>query len=349
MSSYKKYEGGFLYTRSGVMTRYSTAYGVQLAYLLNCLHLLDRDKIINFLKSEQDSTTGLFYDSCCKNRNESYSIEYNLLSLTFFSLISLDMLEEKPVFELAFLEEFKNINLLNKWLLEREKEDFWYASNLIMFVLYFFAYDQKYRNNNNNKYVTSILDYLDEKQDSQTGYWITKKTSDLEHALYGAAHIYFFYNYFNREINFKERIIDNTIKFQNQYGLFGDKYGGACEDYNGIEVLTSLSKKTNYKRDLVTQTLKNSYKAIAKNRNRDGGFSYYIDNRDFLRRLKKKYFTKRSVFYEESCNTMKSDPFYQSDMWSTYFRSLALAKIEHFQEYLIQRDYRFYDLPGWGH
>lgn len=340
---------GFKFTPEGHSTLLSDCFGIQLAYLLNDLSGYPTKDIAERIISQQDSKTGFFMG---ENFNYSdttghFEEEYFPWLFSYFAVISLDMIKENPKYSFNFLIKFKTKEYLSDWVEQRMNERFWYASNKLMFLLYFLTYEQVRLGKNNIEIINFVFDRLDNHQDSTTGYWGTK-TEPLEHGMYGAAHIYMYYNYHNREIKFADKISTNTLNLFNEFGLFGGKYGGACEDYDAIEILNEINTYQKVTDIRYFNTLRKHLSVVLKHQHRDGGFSYRIDNRDYLRRLKKKYITGSEDFSYGAWNKMKANAFYESDLWSTYFRILSLAKIECI---LNTGDckFNFYDLPGWGH
>ena len=338
---------GFKFFENGNLTILSTSFGVQLNFLLDSLKNYPIDKICVNLRKQQDRKAGLFIDNDFDIKQTiGFEEEYIFWQFTYFTTIALDMLGEKPLFSFNFLSKLKNKKSLAKWLGKQYFRNFWYTSNKIMFLAYFLSYEQQRLNIDNRVLINYLFDFLDLKQDSDTGFWGTQNGASLENGMFGASHIYLFYDYYGKEINYKDKIIDNVIKLQNSFGLFGSKFGGTCEDYDAIEILSILMKHSDYKYEIIKKTINKTYNMIQKNQNKDGGFSYKIDNRNILEKTKDVIF-KRNYFYSYSgWNKMQSN-YFKSDIWGTYFRVLTIAKIA---EMLNKKsDYQFYSLPGWGY
>ena len=338
---------GFKFFKHGNLTLLSTSFGVQLNFLLGSLKNYQIDKISENLRKQQDKKTGLFIDN---NFNIKQTIdfeeEYVLWQFTYFTTIALDMLRKKTQYSFIFLNDLKSKKFLGEWLNKQDFRNFWYTSNKIMFLFYFLIYEQERLNIDNRTLIDYLFEFLDLKQDSDTGFWGTQYGASLENGMFGASHIYLYYDYYGREINYKEKIVDNVMKLQNKYGLFGSKYGGACEDYDAIEILSILMKHSSYKYDLNKKAISKTYNMIRKNQNKDGGFSYNIDNRNIFEKLKDKVKQKEYFYKYSGWENMKSN-YFKSDIWGTYFRVLTIAIID---EMLNKKnDYQFYSLPGWGY
>lgn len=258
------------------------------------------------------------------------------------------MLGEKPQYPFTFLNELKEVTLLESWLKKQNFSNFWYTSNKIMFLLYFLTYEQAKLDCNNCTYITYLLNQLDLLQDSTTGFWGTQNGASLLNGMFGAAHIYLYYNYYNKEIKYKKIILENVLKLKNSYGLFGSKLGGACEDYNGVEIVSTLLKNYEENFRTIADDFYRTHNIISKSQNKDGGFSYSINNRNIFEIVKDELQSRNYVYYYSDWNKMKSNIF-KSDLWGTYFRVLTIAKIEKMLEINTGNEYRLYSLPGWGY
>lgn len=339
----------FTFFHGGHSTILSTSFGVQLNYLLNNLHDIPLKKISTRLKDQQDPKTGLFIDKKYDQSDISnFEEEYVLWQFTYFATIALDMMDEKPRYPFKFLEIIKDKLALDNWLKKQDFVDFWYTSNKIMFLLYFLIYEQKRVGYNNHEYINAIFNKLDNSQDSNTGFWGTQKGASLLNGMFGAAHIYLFYQYYNKDIKYKKQILENLLKLQNPYGLFGSKFGGACEDYNAIEIASTLYKNESTSPENICKEFYNTYTIIKNNQNQDGGFSYKIDNRSIFEKIADKLKNKNYYYFYSGWNKMESNSL-KSDLWGTYFRVLTIAKIEQMFEIDSDHEYKFYSLPGWGY
>lgn len=340
---------GFGFFENGDSTILSTSFGVQLNFLLDSLLNYPVDRICISLKKQQDSKTGLFIDDNFDiKQTVGFEEEYIFWQFTYFATIVLDMLGEKPQYSFNFLTDLKIRKSLEKWLKNQDYRNFWHSSNKIMFLFYFLTYEQERENLGNSEIINCLFDLLDSKQNAYSGFWGTQNGTSLENGMCGSSHIYLFYDFHGREISYKDKIVDNVIKLQNSYGLFGSKFGGACEDYDAIEILSIVLKHTDYKKDVVRKIAYKTYDVIWKSQNKDGGFSCSIDNRSILEKLKDKIDHKDYYYEYSGWNKMRSNRF-KSDLWGTYFRVLTIAKIEKMLGIDSNNKYKFYSLPGWGY
>lgn len=348
-NSFNLHDLGFKFSKNGNTTLLSTSFGIQLNYLIGEMNTYPIDDISSKLINLQDEKTGLYFDRIFDMRDISrFDSEYIHWQIAYFSTIALDMIGKLPKYPFYFLEELKQKDKLMNWFNGQNFNDFWYTSNKIMFLLYFLTYETERLNICNDQIIDLIFDILDSKQDTHTGFWGTNLGATLENGMFGASHIYLYYDFYERKINYKDKIIDCTINLQNTNGLYGSKYGGACEDYDAIEIFSILGKSSDYKKELVKNTLKGLHEIIDKKQNSDGGFSYYIDNRSIIEKINNKISRNEPCYLYSGWNKMKANCF-NSDMWATYFRVLSLAKIEKFMGNDNKERYRFYPLPGWGY
>lgn len=359
----------------------STAFAIIGLELMRSLNKID--KIITFqkLKSFQDPKTGFFIDPQLSNpdKNIWYIEKYYLhYQTTAFMLSAIDALGGKAEYNFRFLSNYKSKNYIIEWLNNLDWKNPWHQSNKIMFILQFLSYEYIiFKDNKSFTFLINILDWLDEFQDPETGFWGTNKGSSLYNAMAGAFHFLMFYFYFKRSLKFNEKMIDSVLKIQSKDGLFYPfGGGGACEDVDAIDILVKLSSITDYKNDEIKSALYKAYKKILTYQNSDGGFcwarrpSYSLHySYRYLNPFSKlynfnyaKFVIKRSILspfvdkYKESNILLYSGwdkmkfKVSESDIWSTWFRLLALALIESKYPELKNQNinFKFRRLPALG-
>lgn len=366
-------DGYFNYTAGG---KTGNLLSNQFGILASSLIKLDSQKykqeqFIEYILSFRKNN-GVFYSSdLIKSLSNSHDEEYFTHQLTDFSLLALNSLDYRICEEFSFLKEYKDIGFLENWLLNLEWTNPWLISNNIMFILNFLIYEKENAAIDNDKYINFILDWLDDNQDSENGYWNLGKGANLLNQMAGAYHFYFFYTYLNRQINYVETIIDSTLKLQDYDGLFSYQGGGgSCEDLDAIDILCRMNGLTDYREEDIRKAMNRAYLAMLKNQNEDGGFCWAkrnkfdlrkilnilnvgiilkLPNRDKLSYIKGKLFNQYSVLFNsknlswkysgiESMNIKYSD----SDLFSTWFRLLAMAIIEEtFPEVMLSKEKSF--------
>ena len=291
---------------------------------------------------------GTFFDPSFRPEDTrgSHSEDYISWQFCFFALAALD-LHERKVRPLAFMEPYLDAQNLDRWLEARSWNRFWYASNEIMFMLYFLSYLWRRQGSETARTMAlHVLDVLDARQDPATGFWGTDEK--LTHRMYGAAHIYMAYDFFERPIRYADRIIDSTLGLQRDNGLYGQRFGGACEDYDGVEVLAKVSRATPHREAEVRRALTKTAETIRSRQEANGGFAYRLLPTTF-RTYHRLVLALRGAqeYVYSGWNGMRVEV-WQADTWGTLFRCLALLVID---DTLGEGTppARFYDLPAWGY
>lgn len=322
-----------------------------------------------FIAQHQNSETGLFLDPLLQQDDlpeSSHNWQYVTWQFTFFGLAALDALGAQPLYLLTFLQTFLDSNDVVCWLATRDWTDPWLESNSIMFLASFLI--QEWERTGNpiyEKATCAIFDWLDDHQNPETGYWDLGQGASLLDAMAGAFHFYFLYFYLGRPVNYAERIIDSTLALQQPDGLFDPRGGGgACIDLDAIDILVKFSMLTDYRATDIKAALTRAFEAILRNQNPDGGFceakrpscrkslKRRVAELVALDRLLNRPWQGRPVEYV--CYSGWDKMRYrvdESDLWSTWFRPLALALIStrYPGEFIDDINWRFRRTPtlGW--
>ena len=363
-------EGGFhLQKNYNQTTLMSSAFSIIILELINSLDSLEKSRDQDFFLRHQDEKSGLFVDLNLDLKYEKIEdLESNYIhyQTTAFSLSALDALGVKPKFRLAFMDRFRGKDKILKFFDGIDWRNPWHESNKIMFLLQFFSYDyiiMKNEDSLNN--IHMILDVLDSFQDPSTGLWGTQFKASAFVSMAAAYHFLIFYKYFNRKINFSEKISSSVFQLQMRDGLFHPfGGGGACEDLDAIDV---ISKVTSSISDESAASLSRAHALLLQNRNEDGGFCW-AKRPKFPLLIGLKYFNPRSeifnigmikwivknnyigsvipfirerkIYRYSNWNKMKYD-INHSDSWSTWFRLLSIATIEKLIPELKKHDIDF--------
>jgi len=363
-------EGGFhLQKNYNQTTLMSSAFSIIILELINSLDSLEKSRDQDFFLRHQDEKSGLFVDLNLDLKYEKIEdLESNYIhyQTTAFSLSALDALGVKPKFRLAFMDSFRGKDKILKFFDGINWRNPWHESNKIMFLLQFFSYDyiiMKNEDSLNN--IHMILDVLDSFQDPSTGLWGTQFKASAFVSMAAAYHFLIFYKYFNRKINFSEKISSSVFQLQMRDGLFHPfGGGGACEDLDAIDV---ISKVTSSISDESAASLSRAHALLLQNRNEDGGFCW-AKRPKFPLLIGLKYFNPRSeifnigmikwivknnyigsvipfirerkIYRYSNWNKMKYD-INHSDSWSTWFRLLSIATIEKLIPELKKHDIDF--------
>jgi len=340
-----KTDDGYRFSEYSDTTILSTSFAVSTLYLLN-QEIIDKEKMIRYLSGIR-TDEGFINDRNYIPFDHFYHHkDYILPQFTYYSLMALDILGYKME-RFKFIEDLtveKISALLNSFF----TKNFWATSNQLMFLLYFLSYAEK--NNLLEKEITSkyfdlIFGYINSKQNAENGYWGGGDiTPSVFHQAYGAAHTYIFYDYFDREIQYVNHVIDATLKLHAENGLIETINGGACEDYNIVDIYLRCLKQTDYRRNEITDKLLKMRKSIIKSQFNNGGFPYKIQKSSLTRLFKKQDLTET---YKYSSWDKMETFVYKPDIWSTFFRTLTIKVID----YIIDSNKTFPStkLPGWGY
>lgn len=351
-STYQPDIGGFRFTPNGEVTLLSTCFGVQLCFLLQKTNLIDKKKTEKFILNQRlGDGTFLDKDFSSKELTGRQSEKYLIWQFTFFSLTALDMLGCNGEQNLEFLDAFKDEQHVKSWLADLDFKDFWYSSNEVMFLLFFIAFRLK-KEPGSDRFTNSvslIFDFLDRTQDPESGYWGERSGNDFSNGMYGAAHIYLFYQHFNKVPSYVDQIVSNTVLLQRSNGLYDSFLGGACEDYDGVEILLRM---LNWGADtkVITDSVKETYNTLVMKQHSTGGYPYRIPSLKpsmLIRRVIERL-TKADTYKFSGWEKMASNV-YSPDMWSTYFRFLTIANTEISLGLPQSYPYVSYDLPSWGY
>ena len=244
-----------------------------------------------------------------------------------------------------------------------------------MFLLQLFSYEYiVIKKEDSLDHIHTILDCLDSAQDSKTGLWGTQFKASSFASMAAAYHFLIFYKYFNRKINFSEKISSSVFQLQMRDGLFHPfGGGGACEDLDAIDVIYKTNSGVNTKSE---ESLKRAYRALLQNFDKNGGFcwakrptfpflvglkyfnpSLELFNIGMIKWIIKNnyigslipFFKEKKIYEYSNWNLMKYH-INLSDSWSTWFRLLSIATIERLLPDLKKHDidYKFRRLPSIG-
>lgn len=342
---------GFRFHSGGETTLLSTCFGVQLAHLLG-VAIPEREAMAQGIRRQQEPG-GLFVDASFRpdDTTGSHTPEYLKWQFTYFSLIALDLMETAPAHPPAFMRPFHDGDALEQWWNRRNWVNFWYGSNELMFFLFFLTREVE-RGGADREVCGRCLEWcfdeLDRRQDPETGFWGENAREDPANGLYGAAHILLFYDYHGRSFRFGEEIVRTTLRLQAAGGLYGGVWGGACEDYDGVEVLHRCLLAGMGDAAAIRQSLERTRQAVVAATGSEGGFAYRARAQGpFWRRWRYAPFERGTYSYSGwSRMTARS---FAPDLWATFFRRLTLAVIEADLGIASEQPAWFYDLPGWGY
>lgn len=333
-------------SQSTLLSHCFAILGLQLFDALATVSSQQRQRWISQISNCYQSDSGLFVEPDLNSEEvpeHGHNWDYLTWQSTFFALMALNALDEPSRYPLHFLDRFKSPSYIRDWLEQRDWRNPWLESNNVMFITSFLIqhYEQT-RDTQTADTLTAIFDWLDEHQNPITGYWDLGQGASLLNAMAGAYHFYFLYFYTGRPVHYPERIIESTLSLQQPDGLF-DPYGGgsACLDLDAVDILVKFSLLTGYRADAIKTALTAAFNGLLQNQNPDGSFCEAkrppLWKKSRKRRLAEltgmdrflgQPWQGRPVEYTSYSSWSKMR--YRldgGDMWSTWFRPLALALI----------------------
>ena len=329
---------------------YGTCFACFIAHLFNKSHVLNgREKIIAALISLPVSKEGLIDTSECRDiglsNSNGHTPLYVQLQTTTFVRAALRALGTQPLGNVRWALRIAEKPGIKKWLYNLPWINPWLASNLDMF-LGIFLLELQSSFGADSLACSALEQYFcwhNEMQDSKTGFWGSQ--IDIHNAMAGAYHIVLHYDYANRTLKHIEEMIDSILCLPWRDGLFvHGGGGGSCEDLDAIDLMIRLSLVSKHRAEQVRTTVLQACNRIANGQNSDGGFGWRImpkpsqilsaifHGRFGLARMiatslifglmHRSHLS--SIHYYSSC---QSYPYRinKSDLWSCWFRPLALA------------------------
>lgn len=287
---------------------------------------------VNYFNSFQNPKDGLWYDLSLKNPHYNDSDWWGARHLAIHIISAYSALGAKPKYKLSFVEKYYDKKALYAWLDSYNWNGFFDhdndIDNKIMNIGVIMQYNRDYWGDEDAKEaIDNLVSYLDSKINPITGMWgrcdISNKY-ELSRAVQFAYHLLRLYFYDNREIKYGNKIIDLTLKTQNLLGGYGVQFNSsACEDMDSIDLLVNLSNRKDLR---VVESLKKALVWVLSNQNEDGGFVFRRNE---------------SFWYgHERLRSNKNE----SNMFATWFRTLALVKLTNFLN--IPNQYRYERFPG---
>ena len=210
---------------------------------------------------------------------------------------------------------FLQKGFVSKWLDDLWQQQweggFWAAGNWIMDVAVMLdATWRHFKNTDAFNAIHELLDALDRRQCSRTGYWFGPHDTNRE-AMAGAMHIYPVYWAYNRQINHLSDAVDNTIQLQQSDGLFDYSIGSGgsqCLDYDAVLVLANGLVLCPEYRQQIRSACSRVLDAIMVNHQPDGSFS------DSLQETQRHWATRAAVYFAN-----------KGSLWDTYARLMTVA------------------------
>lgn len=326
--------GEFAMCGSGHTTLYASAFAAMtLDYLgaLDAMALSEKQAWIEHFQGWQEPATGLFVGpelAVDEMTVASVDWEYHASHLTIHVLPALHALGAFPTYPLLFAHRYLNLGYLKAWFERCDWRDAWKVGNSLLFVGQLLVYLRDVEHNAEaDKALEFYFDWLDARQEPDTGVWGTRNGSPLSYAVYGAYHQFLVYFYCNRPIHYRERVIDSVLSLQHPDGGFEPRGGGgACQDVDCADILVKMSQQTDYRVEDSREALRRLLGSVLDKMTAEGGFVYRRDE-SFIHHGLLRTYTPPNV----------------AELFSTWFRTHTLALIAQLvdDEPQIQFPWRF--------
>jgi hypothetical protein len=318
-------------------------------------------ELSTLILASQCTESGLF-DRKLTQQVGPHGSEYLVLQQTQFALQALRLLGFRHK-SLPFLRGFESKDCLEREFDGLNWQNPWLESNRVMFLLYFYEHAQWLGLEGPwQARIDDGLAWLDRAQNPSSGLWGERADTCVYNAIYGAYHFLFFYLHYRGEMPGAKALLQHTRGLQTREGFFAHTSGGgACEDYDCVDMLIKLGDDTD------REALLYCADSVLKSRNQDGGYAWakkasaaplfllgnfksqlgLKENRKlFLQRLRGMLPGGRTWRYS-SLDALKC-PMDESDVWSTWFRNLILAEIDdHFVGSTLSWNFREFPSLGW--
>jgi hypothetical protein len=288
-----------------------------------------------FLAKHQASTDGLFEsDELFESPGIMHSLEHRKLHLTCHILPAMALLGIKPTYRITYINKYKELSELKKWLKLIDLSKSWIEGNNLLFMGQLLWFE--YTNFNDHKAKTALdylMSWLGTNVDPETGLWGTDRACPLHPSMFGSYHqliLYFFQKIEPPHIN---KLIDSTLQCQHFDGGFNNGLGGGtCQDIDGIDILVKSTQLTDYRSNAIELSLKRAVLHLLRDRQAENGG--FIDS-------------PGQKFIHNSMPATLTGPD-EANTFSTWFTLHALANISPILKIDLGLQYNNTLSMGWG-
>jgi hypothetical protein len=332
-----------------------------------------RFRWVDYINSYQDKETGYFIPEGYTGNLDEKPVH----QLTCFAINALKILGEQPKHPFNFLSTWRKFEDISSYLKRKGCfEGRPGSGNLAMFLGTFLTFDYEVNNDPRSLELLNLwFSCHDETQNSRTGFWGQSLRQKLFKGFQNAFHQFVIYNYWERKIQYHDKIVDNILSLQDSDGFFAPlPGGGGCWDFDAADTLINCGLNRNYKANSIKLSLVKLFNSIIISQKEDGGFCesrkmqpglaklfhpdilrFIVSSRD-LNVMYHKFktiapiylFNQRKLFVHWNKKGCFWD---QSDLWNTWFRCLTLAKIENaltINKDQIKHKWKFHESIGFG-
>jgi len=307
---------------------------------------MDRNGWVEHIQQFQNKKQGYFEPK----KYYHHDRERNCYQLTCFCLSALDILNAKPLYPLSFVyKKWNNPQDIRKYLKSIGSDIGRGGSgNKAMFVAIFLTYE--YLNTRNSTILNNIdswFDFHNKYQNPRTGVWGTQFEDNYYRSIQNGFHQIIIYDYWNREINFLDKLLSRLQYLQNKDGSFSPIPGGeSCFDSDAINLLSIISNRYSNLPNKVF--LERSMKNMLANKNTDGGFAEsktfpknVLETLDIIPQvltynLDLLYIRMKAIgsglfnnnIYNNTGWVKERRCVYESNLWDTWFRCFGISQLD---------------------
>ncbi|WP_053228022.1 hypothetical protein [Spirochaeta cellobiosiphila] len=277
-SLYDPVIGGFYYSKSA---KDSPEFNPDIESTAQALDILTNVKLMDSMPDEmvkklilffqqKQLDTGYFIDS----HNDMKQYDRMVARALMYSLKSLYILGGKPLYPTESLVtknlplHLKSLDSLKTWLVERPWDNPWMAcDNISATSVYFQLMEQQ----DKKEFLNCVMQFLEEKQDSQTGMWGEGRPY-LK--ISGAFKLSLFFKKLNIPFPLADRVYDYM-----KYTLVNDTSEDMCWTRNVMDLLDAITPQLGEipKKD-IDLILNITWRNLRLYYKKDGGFSRHIHN-----------------------------------------------------------------------
>jgi len=232
------------------------------------------------LQAAQDPVSGVFSEPDSEGGHVDRPLAapaYDQWLTTYLALGGLDGLGVPPGQALLFTEDLKSPVAALRWLANLD----WSAPNtlmsldwsqpwlsngaLVMFLTSFLIREgQRTGEPACQAAAHAVLNWLDDRQDPESGFWRLSRGKQLAtHTVY-AGHFTPLYFCLGRPVQHVERLIDSVVSLQESNGLFSPAGApSACAAQTAIDLLVKLSLLTDYRAATIKLALTHAFRRLS--------------------------------------------------------------------------------------
>lgn len=286
---YDEQTGGYRLSPVSPPCLIGSACAVLASETLGCAdELPDKSRLAAHILSYQEPD-GWFVDPLLRPpQGEQHSEAYMWGHGTFHALMALDALGAKPDHPLEFLDRWRGDGEVYDWIEQLDWSNPWRESNWVEWIGFFLLADAglsvddvPIQGSCFPPGFGGLLQWLEDHQDPETGFWGEPPYEDdlrTLHLMAAAYHHYVFFYATDHPIRGLDRIVDQTLALQQVDGLFfpGCPGSNPCVDLDAIDILANMHRLTDYRREDIETSMQRSLLVLLRNQRRDGAFSHCV-------------------------------------------------------------------------